>query len=72
MPKIEDPKVAIARRLADELLAPAAEATDVAPLVPITHLDALADAGLYGLAAPIELGGVDAALSGTGCEVLFE
>ena len=56
----EDPKIAVARRLADDLLAPTAETTDVAPLVPITHLDALAAAGLYGLAAPIELGGVDA------------
>lgn len=60
---IEDPKVATAQGLADELLAPSAEATDVAPLVPLSNLDALADAGLYGLAAPIELGGVDAASS---------
>jgi alkylation response protein AidB-like acyl-CoA dehydrogenase len=59
----EDPKLAAARRVADELLAPTAEATDVAPLVPVTHLDALADAGLYGLAAPVELGGVAAPTS---------
>lgn len=59
----DDPKLAVARRLADELLAPAAETTDTAPLVPISHLDALAEAGLYGLAAPTESGGVDAATS---------
>lgn len=56
-------RVAAARRLADDLLAPAAEKTDVAPLVPASHLDALADAGLYGLAAPVESGGVDMSTS---------
>lgn len=55
----EHPKLRAARRLADELLAPNAEATDVASLVPRSHLDALAEAGLYALPAPAELGGVD-------------
>jgi alkylation response protein AidB-like acyl-CoA dehydrogenase len=33
--------------------------TDASALPPISHFEALADAGLYGLAAPPELGGVD-------------
>ena len=48
-----------ARRLADEVLAPAAEATDRAAVVPRSHLEALAGAGLMGLyrppAAPAEV-----------------
>ncbi len=40
-----------ARRLADDVLAPAAEATDRAPVVPRSHLDALAGAGLFELTA---------------------
>ena len=44
--------MAAARRLADTLLAPAAEATDQAAVVPRSHLQALADAGLYGLSRP--------------------
>jgi alkylation response protein AidB-like acyl-CoA dehydrogenase len=38
-----------ARRIADTVLAPAAAATDLAALLPRENLDALADAGLYGL-----------------------
>ena len=49
-----------ARRLADDLLAPAAEATDQAPVVPPSHLRALADAGLYGLSGPVDAGGAAA------------
>jgi len=41
-----------ARRLADDLLAPAAQTTDRAACVPRPHLDALAGAGLYGLLCP--------------------
>jgi alkylation response protein AidB-like acyl-CoA dehydrogenase len=41
-----------ARRLGEELLAPAAEATDQAPVVPRSHLEALAGAGLMGLYRP--------------------
>lgn len=44
--------MAAARRLADDVLAPAAEATDQASVVPRTHLDALAAAGLCGLSCP--------------------
>ena len=46
-----------ARRLAVDLLAPTAESTDQAPLVPRSHLEALADAGLCGLAGPPDHGG---------------
>ena len=52
--------VATAQRLADEVLFPAALATDAAAAVPVELLDALADAGLYGLAGPIDAGGLDA------------
>jgi alkylation response protein AidB-like acyl-CoA dehydrogenase len=43
-----------ARRIADELLAPAAAATDRAGIVPRENLDALAAAGLYGLGLGLE------------------
>ncbi|MDQ6798381.1 MAG: acyl-CoA/acyl-ACP dehydrogenase, partial [Actinomycetota bacterium] len=48
---------AAARRLAHDLLTPAAEATDQAAVVPRGHLDALADAGLCGLVGPSTHGG---------------
>ena len=48
---------AAARRVADGVLRPAAEETDRAPVVPGTHLAALAAAGLFGLLGPRELGG---------------
>lgn len=41
-----------ARRIADEILFPGAEDTDRAPVVPASNLDALAEAGLFGLACP--------------------
>ncbi|HEX3622225.1 MAG TPA: acyl-CoA dehydrogenase family protein [Acidimicrobiales bacterium] len=44
--------VAAARRVADAVLAPAAAATDRADVVPRSHLDALAGAGLCGLFCP--------------------
>src|SRR5436190_351123 len=43
--------VETARRLADDVLFPAALATDAADAVPVGLLDALADAGLYGVGA---------------------
>jgi len=51
-----------ARRIADEVLFPAAIATDSADLVPASNLDVLADAGLYGLAGPLDAGGMGVAL----------
>jgi alkylation response protein AidB-like acyl-CoA dehydrogenase len=50
--------VAVARRLAAELLGPAAGAVDAAGVVPREHLDALAAAGLYGLTGPRSSGGL--------------
>ena len=41
-----------ARHLAEKVLAPAAAATDRADIVPLAHLEALADAGLCGLFCP--------------------
>ena len=49
-----------ARRLADDVLLPAAAATDRADAVPTEHLDLLAAAGLYGLTGPGPAGGLDA------------
>jgi hypothetical protein len=46
--------------VADAVLAPAAQETDQAPCVPVSHLEALADAGLFGLLGPVEHGGSDA------------
>ena len=44
--------MAAARRVADELLAPAAEDTDRSAIVPRSHIEALAAAGLCGLFCP--------------------
>ena len=52
--------VATAKRLADEVLFPAAVETDRAETVPVELLDALADAGLYGLSGPASAGGLEA------------
>ena len=49
-----------ARRIADDMLFPSALETDAADIVPRANLDALADAGLYGLHAPTEFGGLGA------------
>ena len=53
-----DEIVAFASRFADEVLFPSALATEAAGAVPTGHLDALAGAGLYGLAGPVEAGGL--------------
>ena len=61
--------VETARRIADEVLFPAAAATDAAPIVPVENLDVLAEAGLYGLSGPAAAGGLDADLD-TACDVI--
>jgi alkylation response protein AidB-like acyl-CoA dehydrogenase len=58
-----------AQYLADELLFPAALATDAGDRVPRGHLDQLAAAGLYGLFGPAEAGGL-AADRATGLQVV--
>jgi alkylation response protein AidB-like acyl-CoA dehydrogenase len=55
--------------LADGVLFPSAMAVDEADTVPVSHLDALAAAGLYGLAGPSWAGGQDASLA-TFCDVI--
>jgi alkylation response protein AidB-like acyl-CoA dehydrogenase len=50
----------MARRLADEVLFPAAPAIDRAAVVPAHYLDLLAGAGLYGLFGPASAGGLGA------------
>jgi alkylation response protein AidB-like acyl-CoA dehydrogenase len=52
--------VATAERIAEEVLFPAALTTDAADTVPVRLLDALADAGLYGLSGPASAGGLEA------------
>lgn len=49
-----------AQQLADDVLFPAAVATDAADTLPRAGLDALAEAGLYGLPGPRWAGGADA------------
>lgn len=61
-PSIADDPVGAAQRLADEVLFPGALETDAADTVPRERLDALADAGFYGLAGPAWAGGRDANL----------
>lgn len=63
------PIIETARNFADELLFPSAIATDADDLVPQSHLDALADAGFYGLAGPAGYGGLAADFP-TICEVV--
>jgi alkylation response protein AidB-like acyl-CoA dehydrogenase len=53
-----DDVVATARRLADDVLFPAALEVDSAGLVPRSHLDTLAAGGFYGLLGPAEAGGL--------------
>jgi alkylation response protein AidB-like acyl-CoA dehydrogenase len=48
-----------ARRIADEVLFPAAPAVDLGKAVPASHLDLLAEQGFYGLAAPPGLNRLD-------------
>jgi alkylation response protein AidB-like acyl-CoA dehydrogenase len=51
------PGLEAARRIAEELLAPAAGVVEERREIPIGHFDALAEVGLYGAFAPPELGG---------------
>jgi len=52
--------IAAAEDIADRLLFPTAMQTDASSLVPRSHLDALAEAGFYGIAGPVEYGaGID-------------
>jgi alkylation response protein AidB-like acyl-CoA dehydrogenase len=48
-----------ASRLADDVLFPAALDVDGSGAIPGTHFDALAAAGMYGIAGPVEAGGSD-------------
>lgn len=49
-----------ARRLAADILVPAAMTVDASHQIPPAHLDALAAEGLYGMAGPRDHGGLDA------------
>ncbi len=58
-----------AGHVAEEVLFPAAMKVDAADRIPGAHFDALARAGLYGLAGPVGAGGLDADLA-TFCSVI--
>jgi alkylation response protein AidB-like acyl-CoA dehydrogenase len=58
-----------ARQIADEVLFPSAMNVDAADRVPPGHFDALAAAGLFGLAGPAQAGGLDTDLA-TFCNVI--
>lgn len=61
LPHMAEPSVIRqAREIADELLFPRALETDASDIVPKENLDALADAGLYGVIGPPEAGGLGA------------
>ena len=47
-----------ARRIADDVLFPAALAVDAADLVPVSHLELLAREGFYAIAGPVDAGGL--------------
>jgi alkylation response protein AidB-like acyl-CoA dehydrogenase len=51
--------VQAARDIADEILFPAAADVDGGVEIPVSHLDRLAAAGLYGAAGPVQAGGLD-------------
>ena len=51
--------VARAREIAEDILFPRAAETDASLLVPKANLDAIAAAGLYGVTAPPDAGGLD-------------
>jgi alkylation response protein AidB-like acyl-CoA dehydrogenase len=61
--------IRVAEDLAERLLFPAALETDASDHVPRAHLDALAEAGLYGVVGPPEYGGLGADLR-TLCSVV--
>jgi alkylation response protein AidB-like acyl-CoA dehydrogenase len=58
-----------ARRLAEDVLAPAAMAVDSTQRIPPAHLDLIAAQGFYGLAGPCEYGGLGLDFR-TGCRVI--
>ena len=51
------PIVQRAREIAEDVLFPAALATDASDLLPVSHLDLLAREGFYGIAGPVDAGG---------------
>jgi alkylation response protein AidB-like acyl-CoA dehydrogenase len=55
------PSLVAAAHIADRILAPTAQEIDRATLVPRERFDPLADAGLFGIAGPAELGWLDLA-----------
>ena len=63
--------LAVARRLADDLLFPEAMRVDGLDVLPAAHLDALAAEGLYGASVPVQAGGLGLDLEAS-CAVIEE
>src|SRR5262245_14097400 len=61
--------LAVVQAVADEVLLPAAMATEDAALVPVELLDALAHAGLYGIAGPADAGGLALPMEHAGASI---
>jgi alkylation response protein AidB-like acyl-CoA dehydrogenase len=59
----------MARRFADEVLAPAAMEVELTGQIPAAQFDGLAAQGFYGLAGPVEAGGLDVDFP-TACRVI--
>lgn len=59
----------LARKIADEVLAPAAMEVESAGMIPASHLDLLAASGLYGLVGPRAAGGLGVEY-GSACRVI--
>lgn len=58
-PRLEPNLVEVAQRLADDVLFPRALAADRSDQIPVEQLNALADAGLFGVHSPAGIGGAD-------------
>jgi alkylation response protein AidB-like acyl-CoA dehydrogenase len=54
---MSQPAIEAADEIAERLLFPSALETDASDLPPLSHFEALAEAGLYGLTGPVEAGG---------------
>ena len=63
--------LAVARRLADDLLFAEAVRVDALDVLPVAQLDALAAEGLYGASVPVQVGGLGLDLAAT-CAVTEE
>jgi alkylation response protein AidB-like acyl-CoA dehydrogenase len=69
-PRLASAVLAGAARIADEVLFPAAAEVEASGRIPPAHLDLLASEGLYAVAGPPELGGLETAAARVVTEIL--